>query len=134
MLVVVKEFAYKDRYGIDRLCQRGFLNDGASRPAFTEPFLQKDSLNNGSYLVHDHMYWEQYCTRYEADIRLLINLLLNPENSVRYCLRVFFILRISGGNAWKSNQELKSMYGRLNRYMHEQDILELENRICKQDE
>lgn len=126
--VVTKDFSYKDRYGVDRVCSRGFMSDGASRPSTLEIMVQKDSLNNGAFLVHDHMYWHQYCNRLECDIRLLINLLLNPNNSPDWCYMVYKTLRLTGWKAWNDNKELQSKFGKMNRYMREQDLTEIENR------
>ncbi len=129
--VLTNDYKYKDIYGVEQIINRGFLTDGASRPKWLEFYVQKDSLNNGAFIIHDHMYWHQNIdfTREKADRLLLINLLRNPNNRIRWCLMVYFTLRVTGGKAWQDNIVLKANYGTRNRYMQNDDILELEKAI-----
>ena len=132
--VLTNDYKYKDIYGVEQIIKRGFLTDGASRPKWLEFYVQKDSLNNGAFLIHDHMYWHQTIdekafTRENADRLLLINLLRNPNNRIHWCLMVYFTLRLTGGKAWQDNIALKASYGTRNRYMQNDDIVELEKAI-----
>jgi len=131
--VLTNEYKYKDIYCNQQIINRGFLTDGASRPNWLEFYVQKDSLNNGAFLIHDHMYWHQYSTRSDADRLLLINLLRNPNNRVSWCIMVYLTLRITGGSARKQNIKVRREMGLRNRYMQNDDILELE-KVVNDDE
>lgn len=93
------------RVGISKdsvIVPRGFVTDVASIP----PVLQSLIQQNGPYLlpavVHDYLYWEQGCTRAQAD-RLLLLAMMENQVSAAHRRAIYDAVRAAGRLAWGAN-------------------------------
>jgi hypothetical protein len=87
----------------------GFVTDFASIP----PALQSIIQQNGPYqlpaLVHDFLYWDQTCTRRQADQLLMLAMI---EHKVKPIHRtaIYNAVRAAGQFAWEGNASERSQH------------------------
>jgi hypothetical protein len=82
----------------------GFVTDFASIPQVFHSLLRQ----NGSYLlpavVHDYLYWDQTCTRDQADQILRLGMIENKVPDLQR-VAIYAAVRAAGGFAWKANAQ-----------------------------
>jgi hypothetical protein len=80
----------------------GFVTDFASIPQALQSIIRQ----NGSYIlpavVHDYLYWNQSCTRAQADQIFLLAMIENGVSSVHQTA-LHQAVKIAGGFAWDDN-------------------------------
>lgn len=83
---------------------RGFVTDLASIPWLAQLFVPKTDAHSNPAIFHDYLYWEQPCSREEADALFLLEM----EDAQVGSLRRWFIstgLALGGWMAWDENKE-----------------------------
>jgi Protein of unknown function (DUF1353) len=81
---------------------RGFVTDFASIPAYLQSLIQPTGPNLLPAVVHDYLYWNQTCTREQADQIMLLAMI---ENDVPASQRnsIYRAVRLGGASAWNEN-------------------------------
>jgi Protein of unknown function (DUF1353) len=82
----------------------GFLTDFASVPWWAQWFLPKWGKYGNAAVVHDWLYWEQRCTRREADAILLEAMGVMAVGPIRKRV-IYHAVRAFGQIAWMRNRE-----------------------------
>lgn len=84
----------------------GFVTDFASIPRPFWSLLPTWGQYGPASIVHDFLYWDQQCTREQADAIFLAAM---KESQVREPWRsiIHFAVRVGGYFSWKSNQSLR---------------------------
>ena len=82
----------------------GFVTDFASIPWGLQSLIQVNTPSRLPALVHDYLYWEQGCTRVQADGILWVGL---QEHGIAWWERTLFYrgVRVGGGAAWNLNMK-----------------------------
>lgn len=90
--------------GVTVTVPRGFVSDFASIPAAFRSILSPIGQHGRAAIIHDYLYWQQECTREQAD---RIMLLAMTESGVSYAERrvIYWTLRRLGLNAWVDNDQ-----------------------------
>jgi hypothetical protein len=80
----------------------GFVTDFASVPRRLWSFYGPIETYGRAAIVHDFLYWDQGCTRDQADRLFMLAMM---ESGVWRCERnpIYAAVRIGGGNAWETN-------------------------------
>ena len=86
---------------------RGFVTDFASIPTYLQSLIQPTGPNLLPAVVHDYLYWNQTCSRGEADQIMLLAMIendvpLNQRNAIHRAVRV------GGASAWKANEAARA--------------------------
>ncbi len=81
--VVDKPLTAKLRGGQTITVPRGFITDLASIPHFLEFIESKSGPTLAPGIVHDYLYWNQECTREQADAVLLLELKDSGVSNIR---------------------------------------------------
>lgn len=103
--VVVKPFTYRIGDTVHQITvPTGFVTDFASIPLIFRGVLSPTGQPGRAAIVHDYLYWEQSCTRPQADRILLLAMV---ESRVPLITRqaVYRAVRYGGSTAWESNQK-----------------------------
>jgi hypothetical protein len=81
---------------------RGFVTDFASIPPRLQSFIQPTGPNLLPAVVHDYLYWNQACSRAQADQIMLLAMI---ENDVPAGQRtaIYRAVRVGGAAAWNTN-------------------------------
>jgi|GEM_PF-2620672 len=86
----------------------GFVTDFATIPeGFSQSLISKLGPHNGPALVHDYLYWNQSCSKKEADF---IFRLAMEEKGVDVSKQLWMFQAVDGffgKNAWKDNEREK---------------------------
>jgi uncharacterized protein DUF1353 len=77
----------------------GFIWDGCSVPRFLWSILPIWGRYSGAALVHDYLYREKPCMRWEAD-RVFLELLVEDRVPPRRALTMFRAVRTFGARCW----------------------------------
>jgi hypothetical protein len=81
---------------------RGFVTDFASIPSSLQSFIQPTGPNLLPAVVHDYLYWNQTCTRAEADQIMLLAMIEN-DVPVNQRSAIYRAVRSFGNSAWNAN-------------------------------
>jgi hypothetical protein len=100
---VVKPFTYtigQTSYQIT--VPTGFVTDFASIPAALRGLLSPTGPEGRAAIIHDYLYWEQSCSREQADWILRLGMI---ESRVSLVTRqaVYWAVRAMGESAWAAN-------------------------------
>src|SRR3954469_23377943 len=101
--VVVKPFTYTIGQTTYRITvPAGFVTDFASIPAAMRGFLSPTGQEGRAAIIHDYLYWNQPCTREQADWILRLGMI---ESRVSLVTRqaVYWAVRAMGDTAWQQN-------------------------------
>ncbi len=85
----------------------GFVTDFASIPRPFWSILPPWGKYGPPAIVHDYLYWDQRCTREQADAVMLLAM----EDTHVSCFRrrlIYWALRLGGASAWRSNAKLRA--------------------------
>ena len=82
----------------------GFVTDYASVPEGARMVLSQIGKHSMAAVLHDFLYWDQSCTREEADLLFYEAMTENSVSGWRKSI-AYWALRWFGGAAWNSNQE-----------------------------
>jgi hypothetical protein len=85
---------------------KGFVTDFASIPRPLWPMLSPYGKYSRAAIVHDYLYWQQECTREQAD-RILLIAMKESGVSRTQCAEIYAGVRAGGGPAWESNKKEK---------------------------
>lgn len=99
---------------------RGFVTDFASVPRIFWTFFPKHGEYTRAAIVHDYLYWQQACTREQAD-ELFDIVMEDSEVDSTSRFTIYAAVRVWGDDAWEENTEAKEAgYYRVipERYMH----------------
>jgi hypothetical protein len=82
----------------------GFVTDFASVPWYAQSIISVLGKHSVPAVIHDYLYWEQKCTRIEADNIFYTAM---EEYSTSWFQRhaVYDAVRLGGGRAWDQNAE-----------------------------
>ena len=89
---------------------QGFVTDFASIPRVFHALLAPTGRPGRGAIVHDYLYWEQPCTREQADWILLLAMMESGVDVVTRQL-VYKVVDWFGASAWQLNQQ-ERMAGR----------------------
>jgi hypothetical protein len=87
----------------------GFVTDFASIPRPFWSILPTWGQYGPASIVHDYLYWDQRCTREQADAIMLLAMEDSHVSRLRRLL-IFWALRMGGAWAWRSNAKLRAAY------------------------
>jgi hypothetical protein len=88
---------------------RGFVTDFASIPRPFWSFLPTWGRYGPASIVHDYLYWDQRCTRDQADAIMLLAMEDSHVSRPRRLL-IYWALRMGGAFAWRSNAKLRAAH------------------------
>ncbi len=94
-------FAIRDS-GEKIIVPRGFVTDFASVPRIFWTFFPKHGEYTRAAIVHDFLYWEQRCTREQAD-ELFDILMEDSDVDSTSRFTIYAAVRVWGGDAWEEN-------------------------------
>jgi hypothetical protein len=102
--VLVKPFTYRigtSNYQIT--VPPGFVTDFASIPAAFRAMVSPSGQHGRAAIIHDFLYWEQYCSREQADWILRLGMI---ESGVSVVTRqaIYWSVRALGESAWLVNE------------------------------
>lgn len=81
---------------------RGFVTDLASIPPVFWSTLPRDGNYVSAAIVHDYLYWDQRCTRAQADL-ILRNEMIEFGVKKKDVFAIYTAVHAGGENAWKKN-------------------------------
>ena len=82
----------------------GFVTDFASIPRVFHALLAPTGRPGRGAIVHDYLYWEQDCTREQADWILMLAMIESGVDAVTRGL-VYRVVDWFGAGAWEQNQQ-----------------------------
>jgi hypothetical protein len=82
----------------------GFVTDFASVPWAARSIIDVVGKHSVGAVVHDYLYWDQQCSRYEADL-LLHEAMVEYKSSWFEKNAVYYAVRARAGGAWDGNAE-----------------------------
>lgn len=85
---------------------RGFVTDFASVPRVFWSFFPKHGVYSRAAIVHDFLYWQQQCTREQAD-ELFDIVMEDSDVDTTSRLTIYAAVRVWGDDAWEANAEAK---------------------------
>lgn len=86
---------------------KGFVTDFASTPYLVQPFLPKLGRHLIPAIVHDYLYWNQSCTREQAD--KIFDFAMKDAGVKDFTRKIMMVaVENFGGKAWRQNSEKKS--------------------------
>lgn len=80
----------------------GFVHDFASVPRILQSIVPALGTYSVPAIVHDYLYWEQTCSREQADA-ILFDAMGEYESANWEKQLVYYGVRVGGGSAWKAN-------------------------------
>ena len=80
----------------------GFVTDFASVPRLFWSTISPVDKHGRGAIIHDFLYWEQRCTREQAD-RILVLAMKESQVNAGIRWQVYSAVRIGGANAWAMN-------------------------------
>ena len=86
---------------------RGFVTDFASVPRIFWTFFPKHGEYTRAAIVHDYLYWQQQCTREQAD-ELFDIVMEDSEVDTASRYTIYAAVRVWGDDAWEGNAEAKA--------------------------
>jgi hypothetical protein len=86
---------------------RGFVTDLASVPKIFWSVLPRDGQYLSAAILHDYMYWDQRCTRQEADLILKSNMEDFGVSGFNKTA-VYQAVKLGGESSWKTNAAEKT--------------------------
>lgn len=99
---------------------RGFVTDFASVPRIFWSFFPRHGEYTRAAIVHDFLYWEQRCSREQAD-ELFDIVMQDSDVDSTTRLTIYAAVRVWGDGAWQANSEARQQgYVRIipERYLH----------------
>lgn len=81
----------------------GFVTDFASVPQLAQSIVSVVGKHTIPALLHDYLYWEQACTRKQADA-ILAEAMKEYKSSWFDINAVYYAVRAAGKTAWKQNK------------------------------
>lgn len=85
---------------------RGFVTDFASVPRIFWTFFPKHGEYTRAAIVHDYLYWQQQCTRSQAD-ELFDIVMEDSDVDTTSRFTIYAAVRVWGDDAWDGNQQAK---------------------------
>ena len=82
----------------------GFVTDFASIPRYFHALLSPTGRPGRGAIIHDFLYWEQSCTREQADRILMLAMMESGVDAVTRSL-VYKVVDWFGQSAWELNQQ-----------------------------
>jgi hypothetical protein len=82
----------------------GFVTDFASVPKYAQSFISVLGKHSVPAVVHDFLYWEQTCTRQQAD-DILAEAMKEYDSPWYQISAVYWAVRAGAGSAWSENTE-----------------------------
>ncbi len=92
--------------GVTVVVPAGFVTDFASIPRPFWSLLPRWGKHGAPAVVHDFLYWEQRCTREEADRLIKLAMQENRVGAIRRSV-IHAALRIGGALAWRGNAKVR---------------------------
>lgn len=92
--------------GYSIVVPRGFVTDFASVPRIFWTIFPRHGEYTRAAIVHDYLYWQQQCTRQQADE--LFDIIMEDshvDSATR--LTIYAAVRVWGDEAWENNSEAK---------------------------
>ncbi len=86
---------------------RGFVTDFASVPRIFWTFFPKHGEYTRAAIVHDFLYWQQQCTREQAD-ELFDIVMADSDVDTTSRYTIYAAVRVWGDDAWEGNTEAKA--------------------------
>lgn len=103
--VVAKPFTYRiGDTAYEVTVPAGFVTDFASIPFIFRAVLSPTGQPGRAAIVHDFLYWQQSCTRSQAD-RILLLAMIESRVSLVTRQAVYRAVRFGGETAWESNRQ-----------------------------
>lgn len=103
--VLVEPLRYSIRdSGLVITVPKGFVTDFASIPRMFWAVLIPTGRYGRAAIVHDYLYWEQSCTREQADRILLLGMTESGVDRVKRDT-IFAAVRLAGNATWLANAE-----------------------------
>ena len=81
----------------------GFVTDFASVPALAQGLIPRLGPHSVAAIIHDYLYWDQSCTRLEAD-NIMVQIMKEYGSSWATRALVYRALRLGGGSSWQQNK------------------------------
>jgi hypothetical protein len=85
----------------------GFVTDLASVPDIAESLLPRAGEYSNAAIMHDYLYWTQFCTREQAD-NLMSIAMREAGVAVWKEFLIHSAVRLGGQNAWNANRSRKA--------------------------
>lgn len=85
----------------------GFVTDFASVPRLFWSRISPVDKHGRAAIIHDFLYWDQRCTRKQAD-RILMLAMKESQVPQGTRLQVYSAVRLGGANAWAMNAKLRN--------------------------
>lgn len=85
----------------------GFVTDFASIPRIFWTIFPRHGEYTTAAIVHDFLYWDQKCTREQAD-NLFDLVMRDAEVSMASRYAIYGAVRLGGGLAWAENETIKA--------------------------
>ena len=82
---------------------RGFVMDFASVPQQLQSFISPVGRHGRAAIVHDFLYWEQRCTREQAD-DLMRAAMTESGVDPKDATAIYWAVRAGGGPPWEQNR------------------------------
>jgi Protein of unknown function (DUF1353) len=86
---------------------RGFVTDFASIPRVAWSVMAPTDRPGRAGIIHDWLYWDQGCSREQADKIMLLGMEETGVNRVKRSL-IYRALRLAGGFAWNDNAKTRA--------------------------
>lgn len=87
---------------------RGFVTDFATVPRIFWTFFPKHGEYTRAAIVHDYLYWQQACTREQAD-ELFDIVMEDSEVDSTSRFTIYAAVRVWGDDAWEENAKAKEV-------------------------
>lgn len=85
---------------------RGFVTDFASVPRIFWTFFPKHGEYTRAAIVHDYLYWQQQCSREQAD-ELFDIVMEDSDVDSTSRFTIYAAVRVWGDSSWQENAELR---------------------------
>ncbi len=93
--------------GEDIVVPKGFVTDFASTPSLLKPVIPKSGGYLVGAIVHDYLYWNQSCTKKQADNIFLLAMKKAGIGSLKR-KTIWVAVDNFGSSAWNGNSQKKS--------------------------
>ena len=101
--VLLNELRYEmGNTGLTIAVPRGFVTDLTSVPSAVRSAVSVMGRHGRAAIVHDYLYWQQECTREQAD-QIMVIAMVESGVSANDIFGIHLALRLFGGPAWANN-------------------------------
>lgn len=105
VFVLTEDLVYKiEKTGAIITVPGGFVTDFASVPWYAQSVISVLGKHSVPAVVHDFLYWEQTCTRLQAD-DILAEAMKEYDSPWYQISSVYWAVRAGAGSAWTENTE-----------------------------